>query len=411
MTVITLTVVATGPGGSAQASTDVTIADAPGSGNVIELVGNPMSSVDPNPARNAVYAGNLGQAGIHADSGMTYSPDYGVKGALVVQGGGHADYGGNEVYVFEFDTMTWKRINNPSTAINALGPNPLPMPPGSDLLHGELSDGTPVSAHSYSCLTAIPGGTKGRLLQFVKNHMCWSADTACSGWSHQCDLETGVWSRFSANAAPHRFDALCAENVCYDASRNRVWGHIPAGGGIISYLDLATGVHTGAVGTCANGGYIPTSARVPIQDLMLCCFNYYSDVTPQPFTLAAINLASPGAGQKVLTLTGDIIPPARMGAPGFDWDTSRNRGYIYIGNWTGGDGNVKSDNMHVWQVDPPASGSWLTGTWTLTKITLPSAFPAQLNGVYSRWRFCSGIGKFALVSKTTNKVALWTPPS
>lgn len=407
MTARTITLVATNAGGSVQASVNVTVADPTG-GNIVELVGNAMATVDPNPARNAVYAGNLGQAGIIADSGMTYSPDYGTLGALVVTGGGHADYGGNEVYVFPFDTMQWKRINNPSLAINALAPNPSVTPPGSDPVHGELSDGAPIASHTYSLLTAIPGGNKGRLLQFAKNHMSW-VGSACSGFAHVCDLETGVWSRFSTNAAPQRFDGMAGEAVCYDASSNRAWAHIRSGA--ISYLDLATGRHMGAVGTSINGAYIPTCTRVPVNGLMLGLCSAYSDTAAQPWRLSAIDLAAPAAGQRVLNLTGDIIPPARMGAGGFDWDTVGNRGYIYIGNWTGGDGNSKSDNAHVWQVDPPAQGSWITGTWTLTKLTLPSPFPAQLNGVYSRWRYCSGIGKFALVSKTTNKVSLWTPPA
>src|SRR3546814_1403457 len=36
-----------------------------------------------------------------------------ARGEFRVHGGGHADYGGNEVYAFDFATLTWTRETNP----------------------------------------------------------------------------------------------------------------------------------------------------------------------------------------------------------------------------------------------------------------------------------------------------------
>lgn len=380
---------------------------------MVELVGtNTLKDCDPNPARNAVYTGVSGVNGIVADCGMTYAPDYGTLGALVVTGGGHADYGGNEVYVFPFDTMTWVRLTEPSTAIQPLvfntpGTN---VPIGCDLVHGEHSDGTPLSNHNYSSLQAIPGGNKGLLLSYTKNNICWTGQES-SPWSHVCDLETGVWSRYSVNAAPHRWDNIAADATCYDASRGRVWGVNRGGSGIISYLDLASKTHSAALGYAVNGGYLATCARTPVNDLMLLCSAIYSETVGAPTQLYAVDLKSPGSGIKYLALFGDVLPSVRYCPVGFDWDTANNVGWIYFGNWTWGETDGINDTTHVYRVTPPISGSWITGTWSISKVALPSALPDCVNGPYSRWRYCSKISKFALVSKAGNKVALWTPPS
>src|SRR5690242_11491171 len=71
----------------------------------VQLVGsNTIATLDPCPARNCRYSGVDGVAGVLAYGGMAVAPQYGAKGALVIHGGGHADYGGNEVYVFDLGT-------------------------------------------------------------------------------------------------------------------------------------------------------------------------------------------------------------------------------------------------------------------------------------------------------------------
>jgi len=44
-----------------------------------------------------------------------------TRDRLVVWGGGHADYPGNELYVFDLGTLRWQRLTDPSptTAIGA----------------------------------------------------------------------------------------------------------------------------------------------------------------------------------------------------------------------------------------------------------------------------------------------------
>src|SRR5262249_16811852 len=64
--------------------------------------------------------------------------------SLIVWGGGHSDYAGNEVYAFNLATLSWTEVTNPSST--AGGDN-----------NGVLSDGTPVSRHTYDGMTFISG--------------------------------------------------------------------------------------------------------------------------------------------------------------------------------------------------------------------------------------------------------------
>src|SRR5215467_604772 len=58
---------------------------------------------------------------------------------VIPAAGGHGDYGGNEVYVFDHATEQFIRLTNPSTAA--------PGWPGQSV--DVLSDGTPPTVHTY----------------------------------------------------------------------------------------------------------------------------------------------------------------------------------------------------------------------------------------------------------------------
>ncbi len=70
----------------------------------------------------------------------------GGRGRLVLWGGGHGDYRGNEVYVFDLHALAWSR---------PWGPTPdAQIPTGGT--HEVYDDGNPGSRHTYSGLTYLP---------------------------------------------------------------------------------------------------------------------------------------------------------------------------------------------------------------------------------------------------------------
>lgn len=69
-----------------------------------------------------------------------------TRGRLVVWGGGHGDYRGNEVYTFDLQDLVWSRI---------WGPTPLEQIPEGDAFE-TYADGNPGSRHTYSGLSYLP---------------------------------------------------------------------------------------------------------------------------------------------------------------------------------------------------------------------------------------------------------------
>jgi hypothetical protein len=68
-----------------------------------------------------------------------------TRGRLVVFGGGHGQYAGNEVYVFDVESLNWTRLTDPSMDI------------GGDEASGYYPDGNPRSAHTYNYLVYMGG--------------------------------------------------------------------------------------------------------------------------------------------------------------------------------------------------------------------------------------------------------------
>ena len=122
--------------------------------NILEFVGDTLADVDPCPRRNCVYSAIMGQGGVLAYSGMAFTPELGKRGSLVLTGGGHGDYFGNEVYVFDLATNRWRRINNPSLALDGTNAE---TDPRFNKVYAEYGDGTPGSSHTYDHLRCVPG--------------------------------------------------------------------------------------------------------------------------------------------------------------------------------------------------------------------------------------------------------------
>jgi len=102
-------------------------------GRWVELPGTSLRSVAPQPAPG----GNV--AKITAWSGASYDSK---RRRVVVWGGGHSDYGGNEVYAFDLNTQKWLRLTDssqPDAERTALYP-----------------DGEPRARHTYDYVEYVP---------------------------------------------------------------------------------------------------------------------------------------------------------------------------------------------------------------------------------------------------------------
>lgn len=102
-----------------------------------------------------------------------------ARGRLLLHGGGHAGYFGNEIYAFDMETLAWSRLTDPS-----------PTTPGSDI----NEDGTPQSRHTYNGTTYVAhldsffvfagsGSTIGDS-GFPPTENVWTYDFGASAWNH-----------------------------------------------------------------------------------------------------------------------------------------------------------------------------------------------------------------------------------
>ena len=150
-------------------------------------------------------------------------------------------------------------------------------------------------------------------------------------------------------------------------------------------------------------GFDPVAFGHPGFDLMVVMGWAGGYNIPCAFTLTAIHLSDPAAPFRQLKLIGDI-PARRVSFTdtgwGVDWSTDHDAAFVFAG---------EPDNSHVYRIDPPATNPF-GNAWTLTKIALPQPMPGGVrSGIYSHWRYCSTIKKFAFVANAKSRVALWTP--
>ena len=108
----------------------------------------------PNTNLNAVCAGNNGFPEVLGNTGcaaITIAWSGGAfdsaRNRLLIWGGGHKDYAGNEVYALELDTLKMTRLNDPSTPVTAI------TDPCSSSTY---ADGRPVARHTYNHVAYLP---------------------------------------------------------------------------------------------------------------------------------------------------------------------------------------------------------------------------------------------------------------
>ncbi|MDH5647617.1 MAG: hypothetical protein OEZ01_16520, partial [Candidatus Heimdallarchaeota archaeon] len=197
-------------------------------GHWYEVPNSQLSKHAPSPAFALPgYQTNVMQAW----SGGAYDT---LRDRLIVWGGGHGDYSGNEIYVFDINTLTWSRINEPSN------------PSGGDEASGIYTDGNPRSRHSYNYLEYMPN-----IDRFVS---VGSAATYPNGMSqdkkfYDFNFDTLTWNK---NRAP----AISSGNISSFAVYDPVTGHLFRHGALNSSFGLDEYDPINDTWTKRPGGYL-----------------------------------------------------------------------------------------------------------------------------------------------------------
>lgn len=319
---------------------------------------NTMADVNPanDPATNSrypnnpTYGGNTGQQGVlSAWNGGALATGYGAKGSLIMWGGGHQDYYGNEVYAFDLATQRWKRLSNPYQGISF------------PVSNGIWPDGSPSVPHTYGFAGYHPGSNS-----FVSVMTQTSNTPSNATIAVMFDLGTGRWRTGPKDSSG---TLVYGGWAAYDSTRDAWWGEGgDSGGNFVKYSMNGNGTSGSWTNYPAKFGALNSRAAIdPGNDMLAVTLFNHDD------SIRGIDLKNPSANAVTLRQGGSI--PSRDGAAGWEWSDAR-QAFVY---WRRGTG--------VYEVK--LSGSdWRTGTWNWTNLsTGGGATPQdQSTGVFNRFR-------------------------
>jgi len=268
------------------------------------------------------------------------------RNRLVLWGGGHADYYGNELYSFDIPTLRWSRLNDPFV-------NPV--------MDEEVNaDGTPNSRHTYGGLTYIAHadrffGQAGALAGsgFARCDRTWTFDFAAGRWEDR--KPPGATAGGGAGVT-------CS----YDPTTRKVWwgcDSTTAPGGLWSY-DYDSNAWTRH---SSDNIYEHTSTVDTKRGLWVAVGNGQ---------VVAYDLRSGNFTQQTWTTTGAGALIAKT-APGVDYDPVSDR----IVAWHGGAVYALDLDTKVWTAYNP-----------------PGAPPTTGNGIYNRWKYVPSVNAFIVVT-------------
>lgn len=334
--------------------------------------------------------------GIHGVTSAWSSAGFDTKRQrLLVWGGGHADYAGNEVYAFDLNTLAWTRLSDP-----------WPLTDSQSLIAktGEYPDARgrplpsqPRSAHTYNYLQYIP----------ALDSLCALGRSAIYPNSEPPD-EGGPWE---GAAKVHCFD--CATNT-WSLRPTRIWdmkkGPIKFIGAY-SAVDPKTGfawVHSTTYAPSALFQWNPMTDTWTQRTTAYHSYTYNQTASIDAQSrLVATGVSETGPSTMLIDLKGSgmlkPVPLTTQGdktlegctAPGFVFVPKLEK---FVG-WCGGNA--------VYVLDP--------ATWTWSKVmpaprnTVVPLAP-EASGTYGRWRYSEAKDVFILANSATQDVLLYRLP-
>ncbi|MEM7082341.1 MAG: choice-of-anchor U domain-containing protein [Pseudomonadota bacterium] len=340
-------------------------------GQWYEIPNSRMDSVDPCPSNNCNYSGVLGfTAMMDAWNGGVFDT---VQNRLIIWGGGHQDYYGNDMYGFDLDTESWEMIMPPS-------------PYSATSSHesaGQYPDGRPVSRHTYNALVFVESQNMFlSTASYAKSPGGSSGDSKV--WRLDFDNSNLEWTR---GADGDNNGAMVVGYSAYNRVTDTVYYHRSLGGRLYKY-DPAANTHSYLASKALH--IYATAAIDTSRNRMLVLGG-----SGQQAFYWNLNSSSPSNHNLLSnsTFTGSGgLELANSSQMGLDYDPI-NDNYIA---WTGGKTVyiIDAETMEVDKITPPGA-------------TSPGA--KNSNGTFGRFRYAPSIGAFVLVNKTDRNVFVYKP--
>jgi hypothetical protein len=308
------------------------------------------------------FPGTWGVMGPRAVIGAWSSAALDTKrNRLVLFGGGHGDYAGNELYAFDINTMTWSRLTDPT--VN-------PANDDSDL----NPDGTPQSRHTYGGLAYLIKEDRFFALGgsiFSSGHgtcqRVWTYDFGAKQWTRETD-EVPFFTGFDDFC---KVDPVTGKVIFCDRDIGS-WQHIRT-------YDFTTKVWT---------------SITP------------SQVDPM---FRAVALDAKRGKLVVLTNGGVKAYDVRGNAPVETWNTTGDTSFVSTALEAGFEYDPVSDKLVGWQEDKVHVLDPATKVWTVHNP--PGAPPPSGNGTWGRWSYVPSVNAFILVTGVDIDVHFYKMPS
>lgn len=286
------------------------------------------------------------------------------RNRLLIYGGGHGDYGGQEIYAFAIDSMTWSLVAEPEDFISLDADN---------CQYGLRTENNfPKSQHSYDKIAYIEDldslcDTSGSV--GYKN--CYgSSEMACYSFT------TGEWS-FASDAVGGTTAA-----GAIDPNTGSWW--IVGGGGHLGRYDVTTGVWT-------RGGYdnlmaLHTNKTAVIDTQRNLFVLAHSGYNGQGYGVYAYPLGRDPAGTMTSYKVSTTGSAPNYGKMGFAYDPISGK----MVAWDGG--------PTVYLLD--------TETWEWSTIEAAGDPPVNpnSNGTFGRFEYIASLDKFILVNSVYENV-------
>ncbi|MCF6225853.1 MAG: hypothetical protein L3J22_06055 [Xanthomonadales bacterium] len=342
-----------GASNNSSASMEVTV-QAPNSGSVMDIL----------PAGHWYEVQNSSvwtQLGVKPDvmgswSGGVYDTN---RERLVIWGGGHLNYDGNELYAFDFNTFNWMQLTKTT-------------PKDQRVKSVQVyDDGMPTSVHTYDGLQYLPTLDKF----FASGGSIWGSG-GCSG---------GTWL-YDFNAVPAESGwvdiaddkAGCGMYSAYDSATGNIW--YGSWGNLYEFnpLNLSSPWTTRINGTAAESFY-RTAAIDPNRRKMVV-LGGLSGGSPETVIYDISNANAVTGG--VVTTNG-ATEIENSNAAGFEFDPTSDK---FVA-WSGGNQvyTLATDSLKWSRIEPES-----------TNLITPS-IPA-FRGTYGRFRYVPSKNVFVVVN-------------
>lgn len=332
--------------------------------------------LNPNHPKSAPWRGSTGQASVvDAWNGGAYAADLGRYGSLLLYGGGHGNYFGNEVYAFDLESGRWSRLSDPFVA-------------NVDKLvdryeSGSFPDGSPLPPHTYDYVEYDPGTRRLLVLRGLQQ-LRVPGNGVSSGSPHAFDLASRGWLRAASHGAP----VISGGFSAYDPVKRVHWTASPgkASAGL-RWFDAAPRNADGTIGAwserIADVPLAADSVAAIDPDRRLLVYTRFR----QGGDVFAVDLAVGRPRAIRIAYGGDT--PMLESAHGWEWSPTR-KAFLY---WRRGVG--------VYQLRLDGSDP-IRGRWEWSRLTTAgSQGPPEMrrdNGIFGRFRIASIEGReFAIV--------------